>query len=285
MEENNIVLTIITPVYNTPLPFFKEYLQSIKDAKIEYPYEVIIVNDGSKNNDLLEFLNPISEENIKIFHKENGGASAARNLGLKNAKGEFILCLDADDILLPAINEYINFLKNNPKYSVAYGDWQNFGDSNFRFNAGEFSIFRHIYIEIQPHTTSLFRKNILETVSGFNEKFQVSEDWDFWAQVATNGFEFKYLKKPLFLWRRLKNGESLSQQKGNIERRNAILEIGKKQYNPHKEITIKTVNDYIVKNFNKNKKQIIKLIIILYFPSIFRFLKKKNIYKNDIIID
>lgn len=281
----NNILSIITPVYNTPLSFFKEYLKSIKDAKIEYPYEVIIINDGSNNKDLIDFLNSISEENIKIFHKENGGASSARNHGLKNAKGDFILCLDADDILLPTINEYLNFLENNPKYSVAYGDWQNFGDNNFRYVPGEFSNFRHIYIELQPHTTSLFRKNILETISGFNEAFQVSEDWDFWARVAVSGFKFKYMKKPLFLWRRIKNGQSLSQQKGNIEKREEILEIGKKQFNSHKEITITSVNDYVIKNFIKNKKHLIKLILQLYFPSVFRFLRKKNIYKNDIVID
>ena len=51
----NNILSIITPVYNTPLSFFKEYLKSIKDAKIEYPYEVIIINDGSNNKDLIDF--------------------------------------------------------------------------------------------------------------------------------------------------------------------------------------------------------------------------------------
>lgn len=66
MEENNIVLSIITPVYNTPLPFFKEYLHSIKSANIQYPYEILIINDGSTNKDLEGFIKNIFKNDIII---------------------------------------------------------------------------------------------------------------------------------------------------------------------------------------------------------------------------
>ena len=82
----------------------RDSLKSIDDSKIGFSYELIFVNDGSTDENTLQFLHQIDLKNAKILHKENGGASSARNLGLKNAVGDFILCLDADDILLPSIN-------------------------------------------------------------------------------------------------------------------------------------------------------------------------------------
>ena len=158
-------LSIVIPVYNTPQKYLEECLKSIDDSKIEYSYELIFVNDGSTDENTLQFLHQIDLKNAKILHKENGGASSARNLGLKNAVGDFILCLDADDILLPSINDYIKFLKENTEFSVAYGDWQNFGDLNYTYKPGKFSSFRHIYLEIQPNTCTLFKKSILEKIS------------------------------------------------------------------------------------------------------------------------
>ena len=157
-------LSIVIPVYNTPQKYLEECLKSIEDSKIGFSYELIFV---------------IDLKNAKILHKENGGASSARNLGLKNAVGDFILCLDADDILLPSVNGYIKFLKEHSDYSVAYGDWKIFGDMDYQYQPGKFSSFRHIYLEIQPHTTSVFRRSVLEKVQTFNENFKVSEDWDF----------------------------------------------------------------------------------------------------------
>ena len=277
-------LSIIIPVYDTPPKYLEECLKSIENSKISYSYEIILVNDGSTDFETLNFLEKLASENSKILQKENGGASSARNLGLKNATGEYVLCLDADDVLLPSINDYIKFLNENPEFSVAYGDWQTFGDMNYKYRPGKFSTFRHIYLEMQPHTTSVFRKSVLEKVSGFNENFAVSEDWDF-GRVSVAGFKFHYMKAPLFLWRRIKDGKSLSQKDSDRTIRNQVLAEGKKQFNAHQEITLKTVNEYVIKGFKKNKFQFLKLFLILYFPFVYKLFLKFKIFKNDIVID
>lgn len=286
MEKNTITLSIIIPVYNTPIDYFKECLESITKSNIKYSYEVILINDGSTNQELIDFLNQYDEPHTQIIHKKNSGASNTRNIGLENAKGKYILCLDSDDILLSEINYYINYLELHPQYSVAYCDWQLFGDENYRYRPGHFSKFKHIYIGIQPCVCSLFRKDILQKVLPFNINFHTSEDWDFWARVASAGFHFKYLKTPFFLYRKIIDGKSLSQQKGALEHQKEVLTIGKKQFDPHIEITKEEVNKYVINNFSDNKINIIKMLIFIFLPKkLSHLFIKFKIFKNDIVID
>lgn len=89
-------VSIIIPVYNSE-KYLKECLESVKN--IDYPnYEVIVINDGSTDNsksicDSFSYL-----DNFKIFHKKNEGVSKARNFGIKNATGIWVLFVDSDDL-------------------------------------------------------------------------------------------------------------------------------------------------------------------------------------------
>lgn len=73
MEKNTlkekIHLSIIIPVYNTPLAFVKECLNSIEEAKIRYTYEIIILNDGSTDTELVSFLKKHQDSHTSIIHK------------------------------------------------------------------------------------------------------------------------------------------------------------------------------------------------------------------------
>lgn len=92
----NSKISIIIPVYNA-----ERYLQQCINSLCNQTYkniEVIVVNDGSTDGseDILKFYEQI-DTRIKIINKENGGVSNARNLGLKNISGEFLMFLDSDD--------------------------------------------------------------------------------------------------------------------------------------------------------------------------------------------
>ena len=69
MDRNNIDLSIIIPVYNTPLEYLKECLESIIKANIKYFYEIIIINDGSTNDEVVLFLEQYKEKHTYIFTK------------------------------------------------------------------------------------------------------------------------------------------------------------------------------------------------------------------------
>lgn len=84
-------------------------------------FEIIIVDDGSTDNSLGLVNREFDSDKIRIIKKENGGPSSARNIGVKESRGEWIVFLDADDLLLPFALDYFNFLiqrNNNFNYFV-----------------------------------------------------------------------------------------------------------------------------------------------------------------------
>lgn len=94
-------LSIILPVYNV-----EEYLEECLDSLINQNYqnyEIIAVNDGSKDNSLKILKNYQKKypHLVKVYDKENGGVSTARNYGIENAKGEYLFFVDSDDCILP----------------------------------------------------------------------------------------------------------------------------------------------------------------------------------------
>ena len=93
-----MLISVIIPVYNV-----EEYLHYAIESLEKQTYknfEIILVNDGSTDNSG-ELCDEYSEKysNVRVFHKENGGLSDARNFGVQKAKGEFITFLDPDDYL------------------------------------------------------------------------------------------------------------------------------------------------------------------------------------------
>lgn len=110
------LLSIIIPVYNVE-KYIQRCIQSCLEQDIPLTdYELIIVNDGTPDNSMQiveKYLN--NEYNIKIINRENGGLSAARNTGIINSSGEYVMFLDSDDWLeknsLSIIKKQLLFLK------------------------------------------------------------------------------------------------------------------------------------------------------------------------------
>ena len=101
METNvkNAKISVIVPVYNTPTL----HLNRCIDSLLQQDYtntEIILVDDGS-SRDCCAVLEQIAtrDNRIHLFHKENGGVSSARNLGLSKVTGEFLTFMDSDDYL------------------------------------------------------------------------------------------------------------------------------------------------------------------------------------------
>ena len=90
-------ISVIMPVYNTAPVYLKPALNSVLNGEKEL-FELIIVDDGSKNIETLDVLTDIEKnDNVFVFHIENSGVSAARNFGIDKANGEYIVFVDADD--------------------------------------------------------------------------------------------------------------------------------------------------------------------------------------------
>lgn len=104
---NTPLISVVIPVYN-----IEEYLERCVNSVCQQTYsnlEIILVDDGSTDGSgrLCDKLAE-KDERIKVFHKENGGSSSARNLGLLQAKGEYIGFVDSDDYVSPQMYELLS---------------------------------------------------------------------------------------------------------------------------------------------------------------------------------
>jgi glycosyltransferase involved in cell wall biosynthesis len=105
------LVSIIIPVYNSEI-YLAECIESAIN-QIHSNTEIIIVDDGSTDNSL-QIARNFENEKVRVLNQDNRGASAARNTGLKEAKGSYIQFLDADDLLSPdKIEEQIKCLNGS----------------------------------------------------------------------------------------------------------------------------------------------------------------------------
>ena len=135
INDENLLISIIIPVYNAE-KYIEQCLNSIKNQTYNY-FEVILVNDGSKDNSeniCKKFSN--SDARFRYFVKEHGGVSSARNLGLDNAQGYYITFIDSDDWV---DENHLELLVNNIKENnsdMAVSSIKNFNNiDTFYFRA------------------------------------------------------------------------------------------------------------------------------------------------------
>ncbi len=104
---SEILISVIVPVYNIE----KEYLERCIKSICSQTYknlDIILVDDGSTDGSGAVCDRYVAEDSrIRVFHKENGGSSSARNLGIKEAKGEYIGFIDSDDYIEPDMYELL----------------------------------------------------------------------------------------------------------------------------------------------------------------------------------
>ena len=106
--EKQVLISVIVPIYNTV-----EYLPRCVDSIRRQTYrnlEIILVDDGSTDNSgAMAEKFALEDKRVKAFHKENGGSSSARNLGIEKASGDFIGFVDSDDYIEPEMYERLLF--------------------------------------------------------------------------------------------------------------------------------------------------------------------------------
>lgn len=110
-------ISVIVPIYNAE-KYLTECIEGILRQDFT-DFELLLINDGSKDNS--SFICDDYAQNdkrVKVYHKENGGVSSARNLGIDNAKGEYIVFIDSDDYV--DLN-YLSILMENPVDFVITG--------------------------------------------------------------------------------------------------------------------------------------------------------------------
>ena len=189
-------VSIVIPCHNQGTNL-REAVASIEQVRNANLLEVIVVDDGSSEIKTRKILDELEQEGHYVLTEPNRGLGAARNAGIRRAKGEFILPLGSDNRLRDAyLNEGVSLLKNNICLGVVYADAEYFGDRTGRSHVQEFdllSMIRGNFID----ACALFRKNLWEEVGGYDEQMPWTgwEDWDFWLRVAYRQGTFVHLAK------------------------------------------------------------------------------------------
>lgn len=209
------LISVIIPAYNVA-PFIAETLESLF-VQTWRDFEAIVINDGS-TDDTKEKLAPYRDR-IVYIEQENSGVMAARNAGLRAARGRFVALLDGDDLWEPRFLEtLVGMLQSDPGLSVAYPNAVFLGSPNFAgrshqevFPVAEPVTFdRVLRRECYIFGSLVIRREALDDVGGFDESLegQGAEDFDLWLRMLRRGRRFKFTSEPLakYRWR----GDSLS---------------------------------------------------------------------------
>ncbi len=199
--KNSDLVSIIIPCYNQA-----QYLEESVQSAIDQTYpniEIIVVNDGSPDNtqEVAERLQEQYPNTLRVVTQENQGLSEARNTGIRESLGEYILPLDADDLLdLKIVSKCMDAMTHN-NADIIHIDFQCFGENNNVWMSSPFSD-NNISYENFLHASSLYRKEVWRKTQGYKLNMDIGyEDWEFWINAYKHNFTFHYLSEILFNYR------------------------------------------------------------------------------------
>lgn len=188
------MISVIIPLYNAAKTI-EDSLNSIKNQTWTGEFEIIVVNDGSTDESKIIVEKFISEHpnlSVLLINQKNNGVSAARNLALNRANGEFIAFLDADDVWLPKKTELqmqiltkknieVDFISCRRSNQILRWPYISKTSANNLISVD----FRKLMLrnEIQPSTV-IFKRKILENTGFFRENQRYAEDLNYWLRIS-----------------------------------------------------------------------------------------------------
>lgn len=227
------LVSIIVPVYNAA-KYLPQCLNSLL-AQTYANFEVICINDGSTDNSLQILENyRQTDARIKVFSKENGGLSLARNYGLDLAKGEYVCFLDSDDFVCTSFLEIMQ--KEIQNVDVVACSYQNVDETAAFFSDKvEFSYIAKNWNATEYFSQSkdmgltawgkLYRREVLNGYK-FDENCFFSEDVLFHAAVFAQNLKLKVIDAPLVYYRYAPN--SLLHAKASVRKVMSLLNVAEK---------------------------------------------------------
>ncbi len=229
INSNKILFSFIIPVYNAG-DFLFETLDSINEQDFDLTkLEVIIVNDCSTDentNNIIDKLSSIGTyKKLKlqiIVNKVNKWAAESRNIAAKNAIGEFIVCLDSDDVIDRDFLKlsYLTFLAY-PNASWVYPSVRKFGYKNQTDIAPNYNA-KNLFLQNYLVITSPVKRTVWNKLKGQKTYNLVNginhyEDWDFWQRAIGKGYYGVPSKKVTFNYRQnVKSLVTRSEEEGTI---------------------------------------------------------------------
>lgn len=207
------LISIVVPTYQTPIPFLKDMIDSVR--KQSYEKWELCIADGSLNGDendtkvirVREELNRYSMEDKRIkvvYLEENQGISENTNQALALATGEYIGLFDHDDMLTPdALYEIVKAI-NDYDYDVLYTDEDKISEDSHDYKK---PVFKPDYspelLCANNYITHFFvaKKSIVDRLGGFRKEYDGSQDYDFIFRCVELAKKVGHVSKVLYHWR------------------------------------------------------------------------------------
>ena len=207
MKNKELKISVIIRAYNSAKFISKAVESALNQTLNKKHYEVLVVDDGSKDNtsDVLKRYN----KKIRIIRQKNLGPATATNKGILKSKGEYIILLDSDDQFLPDILEkMLSQFENNQLIDFAYCDYFEKNGNTKKKISLKNNIFNSLACAI------MFKKKLFNEV-GLYDKNMIFGEYDLLIKLIKNKRIGKHIPVPLYIYNRIKN--SLTSDSNMVE--------------------------------------------------------------------
>lgn len=181
------LVSVIIPCYNHA-HFLSAAIESALDQTYKH-IEVVVVDDGST-----DYTPDIAAHypEVRYARQQNRGLAAARNTGIRESQGSYLVFLDADDRLLPAALEAgVNGCRTHPACAFVFGDHRRVAPEGSLLEKSEMPRVHEDYFSallrgncVAMHATVMYRRSALEAVGGFDSSLPACEDYDLYLRIA-----------------------------------------------------------------------------------------------------
>ena len=231
-NRNGPRVSVIIPAYNAA-DYISAAIESVLTQTYE-KFELLIINDGS-TDDTEKVALSYKDTRIKYSQQENQGLAATHNRGIKQSGGEFIIKLDADDMMTPDfISRHIQEFEKHPEADLVYCNDRLIDNKGKPINVMEYpeytdrkllirDLFRSGYT-IVPFRTCI-RRSVFDKIGFFDESLPLGEDYDMMRRFVKHGLKIHHLKGALYL--RRMGFDSLSREH-TVQKAACIFEILKR---------------------------------------------------------
>ena len=208
-------LSIVMPVYNPPLPFLRQAIDSVL-AQVYPNWELCIADDASTVGGVREYLREVAaaEPRVRLcLRNTNGNISLATNSAVELASGEFLVFLDQDDLLAPnALAEIALAASAQPQADLLYSDDDKIDVDGHRF-APQFKpdwspelLLGYMYLS---HVFAV-RRALYENLGGMRAGFEGSQDYDLALRASERASAIAHIPQVLYHWRVLPGSTAAS---------------------------------------------------------------------------
>ena len=233
------LVSVIIPCYNDG-HYLDDAVASAKSQTFT-DIEIIIVNDGSDDQPTIQKLHSFNDPLITVLHKENGHLSSARNHGIRHARGQIIVTLDADDKFEKEfIAKGVEVLQQDITIGAVTCYLRSFGLKKYSWRPLGGDIKNFLFRQ-ESCASAMFRKECWEKTGGYDEQMKNGyEDWEFWIRLTAAGWKVHVLKDYLLNYR--VTGKSMLLTQSEPKRELIVNYIMEK----HKELYWQQLKDAVI---------------------------------------